>query len=462
MTIIVGAGPAGLKAATVIAGCGGEVTLLDSQPRLGGQYWRHSEVAATNQDFGHDGKRLKSLLDEISQSTRISVRTGVSVWHSEMKNQVPTLHLSNQDVLTSQTVLIATGAYDRTLPFPGWDLPGSMSAGGAQALLKGTGALLGRKVFVAGTGPFLLPVAAALVEAGVKVLAVLEASPINGWFKHFNAIDPSKIKDLFRYMKILQSARVPIKIGYAIVEARGDGRVQEVTISKVDKNFTIIPTTIEIHQCDAIATGWGFTPDLSLAYGFGVETVVSEIDHSVAVSVNERQESSVPGIFAAGETTGIGGVELALVEGEIAGLAIALRRGLISKEQARDRSLGLSNKRAKYQKFATALSEVYRIRPGWRSWLKPDTTICRCEEVNFDKVVSAVHDLGAEDVRSAKNFTRCGMGLCQGRICGLSVAEIVSAEVGRAPTNDELRGINNRPIISPIKLGELANSSFSE
>ena len=107
-------------------------------------------------------------------------------------------------------------------------------------------------------------------------------------------------------------------------------------------------------------------------------------------------------------------------------------------------------------------SEVYRIRPGWRSWLKPDTTICRCEEVNFDKVVSAVHDLGAEDVRSAKNFTRCGMGLCQGRICGLSVAEIVSAEVGRAPTNDELRGINNRPIISPIKLGELANSSFSE
>ncbi|MCX6451994.1 MAG: FAD/NAD(P)-binding oxidoreductase, partial [Actinobacteria bacterium] len=307
----------------------------------------------------------------------------MAVWRASYQDGVASVWLNDGTSLTSETLLIATGAYDRSLPFPGWDLPGSMTAGGAQALLKASGALLGRAVFVAGTGPFLLPVAASLVEAGVKVLGVLEANRVNGWINHLGAVDFSKMKDAVRYFKILAAAKVPIRIGYAIIEARGDGRVEEVVIAKVDRNFAVKPGSVEVHKCDAIATGWGFTPDLTLAHSLGVTTDIDAIDRSVVVHVDAFQETSQHGVFAAGESTGVGGVDLALIEGRVAGIAIAVQRALISTVDAKNRSVGLAQERSRIRKFAQALLSVYKIREGWRSWLHPETIICRCEEVTF-------------------------------------------------------------------------------
>ncbi|MEI7550608.1 MAG: FAD/NAD(P)-binding oxidoreductase, partial [Actinomycetes bacterium] len=376
-TIIVGGGPAGMSAAVEIARAGGDAVIIDSNPRLGGQYWRHGPVAK----FSHDGERFFTLQDEISRHPEIEVRGGSQVWRASYQDGVASVWLNDGTSLTSETLLIATGAYDRSLPFPGWDLPGSMTAGGAQALLKASGALLGRAVFVAGTGPFLLPVAASLVEAGVKVLGVLEANRVNGWINHLGAVDFSKMKDAARYFKILAAAKVPIRIGYAIIEARGDGHVEEVVIAKVDRNFAVKPGSIEVHKCDAIATGWGFTPDLTLAHSLGVTTYIDAIDRSVVVHVDAFQETSQHGVFAAGESTGVGGVDLALIEGRVAGIAIAVQRGLISTVDAKNLSVGLAQERSRIRKFAQALLSVYKIREGWRSWFRPETIICRCEEV---------------------------------------------------------------------------------
>jgi hypothetical protein len=304
-----------------------------------------------------------------------------------------------------------------------------------------------------------LPVAASLVEAGVKVLGVLEANRVNGWINHLGAVDLSKMKDAARYIKILAAAKVPIRMGYAIIEARGNGRVEEVVIAKVDRNFTVKPGSIEVHKCDAIATGWGFTPDLTIAYSLGVTTDIHPVDRSVVVQVDAFQETTQRGIFAAGESTGVGGVDLALIEGHVAGLAIAVQRGLISTVEAKNRSAGLAQKRAKIRKFANALLSVYKIREGWRSWLSPQTILCRCEEVTFGQVRNVIHDLGASDVRTAKLLSRCGMGMCQGRVCGRMVADVISAEVGTPATDDELRGIHNRPIANPISLATLAEQS---
>ena len=452
-TIIVGGGPSGMSAAVEIARAGGDAIIIDSNPRLGGQYWRHAPVAK----FSHDGERFFALQEEINRHPGIEVRAGTQVWRASYQEGVATVWLNDGTSLTSETLLVATGAYDRSLPFPGWDLPGSMTAGGAQAILKASGALLGRAVFIAGTGPFLLPVAASLVEAGVKVLGVLEANRVNGWVNHLGAIDLRKMKDAARYFKILSAAKVPIRMGYAIIEARGDGHIEEVVIAKVDRNFTVRPGTVEVHKCDAIATGWGFTPDLTIAHSLGVSTDVHPIDRSVVVHVDAFQESSQHGIFAAGESTGVGGVDLALTEGRVAGIAIAVQRGLISTVEAKNRSVGLASERTKIRKFADALLSVYKIREGWRSWLNPETILCRCEEVTFKQVRNVVHDLGASDVRTAKLLSRCGMGMCQGRVCGRMVADVIGAEIGTPATDDELRGIHNRPIANPISLQTLAD-----
>jgi bacterioferritin-associated ferredoxin len=300
-------------------------------------------------------------------------------------------------------------------------------------------------------------VAASLVEAGVKVLGVLEANRVNGWVNHLGAVDVRKMKDAVRYFKILSAAKVPIRMGYAIIEARGDGRIEEVVIAKVDRNFTVKPGTVEVHKCDAIATGWGFTPDLTIAHSLGVSTDVHPIDRSVVIHVDAFQETSQYGIFAAGESTGVGGVDLALIEGRIAGIAIAVQRGLISTVEAKNRSVGLASERSKIRKFANALLSVYKIREGWRSWLNPETILCRCEEVTFKQVRNVVHDLGASDVRTAKLLSRCGMGMCQARVCGRMVADVIGAEIGAPATDDELRGIHNRPIAHPISLQTLAD-----
>jgi len=387
-------------------------------------------------------------MDAVTANPRVSIHLSTSVWSAEVVEGE--VHLrSASDVIISKKVILATGAYDRSLPFPGWDIPGVMTAGGVQALLKSSGAIAGNRVVVAGTGPFLLPVACGLIKAGCSEVKIFEAASKYAWIKNPKSIlallrNPSKIFMALTYFRVLRQNKVKVAYNKAIIGAQADekGILHSITVADIADDYTVRSTS-KIN-CDVAAISWGFTPDTSLASALGVTQEVAK-DGSVVVHVDENQETSHPHagirIFAAGESTGIGGSDLALVEGAIAGVAASGK----SKNLRELRKL-----RRRLQSFASALGEVYPVSDGWKTWVTAETLICRCEEVTYEDLNAAAIDYGADNPRDIKSFTRCGMGLCQGRICGRIVSDLlVTGERERIQTS-------NRPIISPITLEVLA------
>jgi NADPH-dependent 2,4-dienoyl-CoA reductase/sulfur reductase-like enzyme len=442
MIIVIGAGPAGLAAADAAARNGSDVALIDSAPRIGGQYWRHrTEVS------GYRSDRAEALFVKIKASRSITYISEASVWSIERDGsliRVNYLQGEIESTLTAEKLIIATGAYDRSLPFPGWDQPGSMTPGAVQALYKGHGVLAGKRVVVAGTGPFLLPVATALAEAGVEIVGLYEAHSPLRW-----ALSPvalifnlSKFAELIYYWRLLAKHGIRPQFG-RVVTSFAHGRA---TISHVDSDFHVKGKRAQTVEVDVVAVGWGFLPDLTLGGIAGCkQRVVS--DGTTVFDVDRNQLSSQPNVWIAGEATGIGGADLSLLEGEIAGLAAS----------GQEISSRLRIKRYAKEIFAQALSRSYPIRDGWKSWSNEDTVICRCEEVTLANIQESVTELGAEDSRTAKLFTRAGMGLCQGRVCSRNVAEIVAGLTGCNVSDEERIASSNRPIAAPISLGLLGD-----
>jgi len=454
--VIVGSGPAGLSAALAAAAAGAPVLLIDSNSRLGGQYWRNASDNFDNQNEQHfDLETGLLLINAVKARIEIEVWSEAQIWsatNNEGKFTLRIIHQGKERIVNTANLILCTGAYDRTLPFPGWDIPGVMTPGGVQSLLKGHGVLAGKRVVVAGTGPFLLPVAAGVIKAGGEVVSLLEANKSRRWLTSFNVIleNLTKIKEAFYYIKTISEGKVRAQFGYAVITAHagGNGELTSVDVAKIDRNFKV--KRIKNVKCDVAAIGWGFTADTSLAGSLGCRQVVAK-DESVTVWVDNDQQTNIPGIFAAGEITGIGGSDLSMAEGVIAGIAAAKFVGCKVEVLKAHRK-----RRAKRQRFANALIKAYPVKSGWQSWLNDQTTICRCEEVSLGDLKFSVEELGATDSRTAKLFTRCGMGLCQGRICGRSVVDLVANELSVLPTDTDRISAVNRPIITPILLGVLA------
>ena len=454
--VIIGAGPAGLSASLAAAAAGAPVLLIDSNPRLGGQYWRMSAddfQDQHNQHFDLDTGLL--LINAVKARKEIEVWSGSQIWNAtnkDGKNTLRVIYQGKERIVNTENLILCTGAYDRTLPFPGWDIPGVMTPGGVQSLLKGHGVLAGRRVVVAGSGPFLLPVAAGVVKAGGSVVALLEANKSRRWLTSFFVLleNTSKIKEAFYYIKTISEAKVRARFGQAVIAAHAasNGELESVDIAKIDRNFRI--KKVQNIKCDVAAIGWGFTADTSLAGSLGCNQLVAK-DDGVVVWVDGEQQTSIPGVFAAGEITGIGGSDLSMAEGVIAGISAAKFVGCNVEVLKAHRK-----RRAKRQRFANALIRAYPIKPGWKSWLRDETIICRCEEVCLSDLKHSINELGATDSRTAKLLTRCGMGLCQGRICGRFVVDLVANELNLSPTDTDRISAVNRPIITPIPLGILA------
>ena len=442
MIIVIGAGPAGLAAAEAASRNGTDVALIDSAPRKGGQYWRHRTSVK-----GYKNKRADVLFAKIQSASSITHISEATVWSIEKENElfrVNYLQGGQESSLTAEKLILATGAYDRTLPFPGWDLPGSMTPGAAQALLKGQGVLAGKKVIVAGTGPFLLPVATGLAESGAEIIGLLEANSPLRWLlsPHALLLNPGKFLELIYYAKQLRKFGITPRFSRIVSSFSGNG----ATSSRIDSRFAVSQRDKKSHEVDVVAVGWGFLPDLTLGGIAGCAQHVDS-DGTTVFSVDDQQLSSVANIWIAGEATGIGGADLSLIEGEIAGLA--------ASGQKFRQSLRII--RARRQIFANALKRSYPIKDGWQSWPDETTTICRCEEVKMNELRESVSQLGAEDSRTAKLFTRAGMGLCQGRVCSRNVSEIVAGFTGCAVSDVERIASSNRPIANPISLGLLGD-----
>jgi NADPH-dependent 2,4-dienoyl-CoA reductase/sulfur reductase-like enzyme len=407
--LAIGAGPAGLAAASAARTAGASVTLLDAYAHVGGQYWRGSAVP-------YDEKHV----------------TG-EVWAIEPPRTVHALVDGEMRTYQPDALVLATGAHDRTLPFPGWDLPGVVTGGAAQALAKGEGTPVGRRVVVAGAGPFLLPVAASLANIGTRVLGVYEAVRSLIGYAGFDAI--GKSGEFLSYLSTMARHRIPYRLGKAVIAAHGTDRVEAVTVARLDRSWRPIEGTEREIEVDAVCVSHGFTPRLELALAAGCELSPDRF-----VVVDNAQRTSAPNVYAAGEITGIGGAQLARVEGEIAGIAAA---GGSPPDQ-------LVKRRRALRRFATRMRNVHAIGNGWIDWLTDDTLLCRCEEVSYGslrKTRAAYEDAG---LRSLKLATRAGLGVCQGRICGRTVEDLLAATPDGASTD-------RRPIAVPVRLGDLAS-----
>jgi len=429
---VVGAGPAGLAVAATAAAAGCRVALLDAAPAVGGQYWR-----------GRDpGVRLSG----------VDVMTGSAVWFASPGF---VLHRRGGDPVAAERLVFATGAYDRTLPFPGWDLPGVVTPGAAQAMLKGCGVPIGDRVVVAGAGPFLLPVAAGLLEAGVRVVGVYEAGDPTRYARAPAAVAGArgKAREAMSYLAILARHRVPYRTRHAVLAARGVAAVSAVEVGQLDRSGALVPGSVRPVECDAVAVGYGFTPQLELPLALGCATRL-DTDGSLVLAVDFAGQTTVPGVYAAGEVTGVGGAALAEVEGRLVGAGVAVATGHRSPLSEMELTR-LLRRRSALRRFAALMHRVHAPPAGWPEWLTENTIVCRCEDVPVRRIRAAVTGLGATDGRAVKALCRPGMGWCQGRICGYPVAELTARWRGRPLTAADLAVFAHRPIAQPVRLGDL-------
>ncbi|MGI5471549.1 FAD-dependent oxidoreductase [Streptomyces sp. CA-132043] len=469
--VVIGAGPAGLAAAASALAAGARVTLADAAERPGGQY--HRTLA---EEFGgprDDRSRFDRLRRRVLGHPRCTWLAETSVWALERPDPQepgpPLVHTltgpadgndRHRRVLTPDALVLAPGAHDRVLPFPGWDLPGVYAAGAAQALVKGERLVIGDAVLLAGTGPFLLPVATALLTAGAGLRAVLEANPAatvaRGWTSRpwQLASHPTKAAELIRHAALLTQHQVHCSTSSAVIEARGEGRVEEAVTARLRPDWSVVPGSERSVPVDALCVGHGFSPQLELPLAAGC--ALRRTPAGEFVAVDNDQLTSVPGVYAAGEVTGIAGAPAARTEGALAGwlaaggdpAAPALRR--VRRNRDRGRA------------FAARLAAAHPIGPAWPGWLRPETVICRCEETDYGTLCRAATDASGAAPRVTKLATRAGLGPCQARICGPTVAELTTRLRG-APPGPPAEGQppaapHRRPLAHPIRLGELART----
>jgi NADPH-dependent 2,4-dienoyl-CoA reductase/sulfur reductase-like enzyme len=368
-----------MASAVRAAECGASVGIVDDNATLGGQIWRGDSAQAS------EATQWRDKL----QASGITQLCGTRVFHQPKPGVLLAEHDDHLRVLHYRNLILATGARERFLPFPGWTLPNVMGAGGLQAMVKAGLPIRGKRVVVAGTGPLLLAVAAYLRKNGAEIPMICEQASLNSLARFAMTLlgQPQKIKQALQLKK--EGGGVSLATSSWPLAAHGKKAVESVTVSRSGKSVTI--------ACDYLACGFHLVPNIELPLLLGCQI------RGGYVQVDKLQQTSVSGVFCAGEPTSIGGVESSLVEGQIAGLAAGGR-----PEEARK----LLAAREKARRFASALDHTFRLRPELRNLSSPETFVCRCEDISYSRLQKHV------GWRAAKLQTRCGMGPCQGRICG--------------------------------------------
>lgn len=409
--LVVGGGPAGIAAAVRAAECGVRAAIVDDNADLGGQIWR----GASDEEIPIEASKWLTRLKQL----RITVLCGKQVFSQPEPGVLLAEGANDLIDLRHKRLILATGARELFLPFPGWTLPNVLGAGGLQAMVKGGLPIRGKRVVVAGTGPLLLAVAAYLRKQGAILPIICEQASGSSLaeFSLSLIVHPRKVGQAVQLKREL--AGIPLAPNCWPTAAYGGQSLETVTISRNGKSEQI--------DCDYLACGFHLVPNTELPRLLGCQ-----LDRAY-VHVDAYQQTTVDEVFCAGEPTSIGGVELSLLEGEIAGFAAT---GQL--EKARE----LFSARERARRFGYMLDRTFRLRHELRSLPLAETVICRCEDVPYSQLQQH------SNWRSAKLHTRCGMGACQGRVCGPAVQFLFQWNPDSV-----------RPPVFPVRVASLAGIS---
>jgi D-hydroxyproline dehydrogenase subunit alpha len=459
---VIGSGLAGAAAADVFNRHGVSVIVLDDHPSPGGHYLRAGRNAGTG--WADQVRRRGLMLVEGLLHSRAVVLSRADVIGLEKGFQILAVDGNGKlATVDCERILLATGARERVMPFPGWTLPGVLSTGAAQNLIKHSGVLPARAMLVGGAGFFPARVSHDIYKNRGRVVGVLNET---SFFNRLPTLDlllgnSTKLIQGGVLLAGLRLAGVPRHDHTRILEASGHERLRAVRTVRIDRNGEVIPGSEAIYRIDCLAVGFGFTANIELAQLAGCEVTFNSEQGGWVVKVNEDLETSVDGISAAGEITAIGGAAKSLTEGQLAALAI-LKRMALSKSPGLDREISALKKTRKRQMafgryFNSQYSFTQEYMSCWIRSLPDDVTVCRCEEVTLGDLRRAIAE-GFCTPAGLKKATRCGMGICQGNTCKTILLEVLSALTGKPLAS--ISPPSARMPIRPAYLGTLAGGGL--
>ncbi|MBI1777841.1 MAG: FAD-dependent oxidoreductase [Proteobacteria bacterium] len=445
--IVIGGGPAGANAAIEASRAGLRVALLDEAPKAGGQVYRAlpdafevTDPDALGPDFAA-GEALRQAL----QTSPVHAFFGRAVWLAAPGFILRTMSEAGIEVFAAPTLIVATGATERIFPIPGWTLPGVVGLAAATVLLKSQRILPGRRTVVAGVGPLLAAVAAGIVKGGGRVAALVELSSMGDWLTNLPALAgrPDLLWRGVGWLKQIRAAGVPIFRGSMVRAVRGEDRVASVEVVAVDGDWRPRAAPAHAIEADSLAIGHGLVPATEVTRLLGAKHEFRAERGGWIPVVDDDLETTVPGLFVAGDGAGIAGAAAAELRGRLAGHAVALRAG---HKGAANGGWRLKAALRRSERFGFAISDLMRPRPGLLDGITPETVVCRCEDVTRREIDAALDD-GAREVNQLKSWTRCGMGPCQGRICGEAAASLVAQRLG---SRAEAGQLTARPPLRPV------------
>ncbi|WP_273825027.1 MULTISPECIES: NAD(P)/FAD-dependent oxidoreductase [Pseudomonas] len=437
--LIVGAGPAGIRAAQTLVEHGLRPILLDESPRGGGQIYRRQPEnfrRSPAQLYGFETGKAEAIhqaLDELRE--QLDYRPDTLVWNAE-HGGLDTLHQGRAEHLEYAAVIVATGATDRVLPVPGWTLPGVYSLGAAQIALKFQGCAIGERVVFAGSGPLLYLVAYQYAKAGAKVVAVLDSSPFAAQCQALPGLlrQPLTLAKGLYYRGWLSAHGIAVHQAAQLQRIDGEQRVGGLSWRQGEQSHTL--------DCDAVAFAHGLRSETQLADLLGCRFSWNPLNRSWLPERDRAGRSSVAGIYLAGDGAGIMGADAAEIAGERAALALLEDLGYSVDH---DRTADLENRLERIGQFRRGLENAFPFPEHWARQAPDELMLCRCEEVRVGEVRTVVRE-GHWEINRVKAHCRVGMGRCQGRICGAAAAEIIACESGRP-----LEAIGRLRAQAPIK-----------
>ena len=451
--VVIGAGPAGAAAALEAHRRGLRCLLVDEAPAAGGQVWRAPPEGFVRRKADADAKAGDRLRAELGASG-IATAFGHRVWLITESFRIEAVGSEGPVTWRAPAIIAATGVSERVIPFPGWTEPGVIGLAGATVLLKAQQVLPGERALVAGCGPLLPAVVASVLKAGGRVAAVVDLAEGREWLSALPAMltRPDLLARGLGWLIRLRRAGVPVYFRHAIRQVESAEEHLEVAIAPVDATGRFVTEVCErVFEVDWVAVGHGLVPGTEITRLLGAEhRYHAERGGWVAV-LDETGRTSVPGLLVAGDGGGIRGAAAAVEQGRLAGLATALDQGRLDRDGFEREAKPIRRRLRRAERFGQASARLMAVRAGQVLSIPEETIVCRCEDVTRAEITAAI-GAGAAEVNQLKGWTRCGMGPCQGRMCGEAAASLLAVATG----SRDAAGIwTGRAPLRPVALDDL-------